>query len=53
MLVEKGDPKLCQECGEAMTVVRDYGASGQAVQCKSCGYYAEEIDLHETTLSDP
>ena len=52
MFVDKGDDKLCQECGEALKVVGDYGVSGQALECKTCGFYVEEIDLRETTLSD-
>lgn len=52
MLLDKGEAKTCQECGEAMEVVGDYGVSGQALECKSCGYYVEEIDLHNTTLSE-
>lgn len=50
MFVDKGDAPLCDECGEAMEAVRDYGVSGQALTCKACGFYVEEIDLHETTL---
>lgn len=52
MFVDKGEEKLCRECGEPMKVVGDYGVAGQAVECKSCGYYVEEIDLHDTTLSE-
>lgn len=52
MLVEREDPRLCEECGEPMEVVRDYGISGQALVCKACGYSVEEIDLHKTKLSD-
>ena len=52
MFVDKGEKKLCQECGEPMEVVGDYGVSGQALECKTCGYYVEEIDVRETTLSD-
>lgn len=52
MLVDRGDARLCEECGEPMEVVRDYGLAGQALRCKMCGYYAEEIDLHETRLSE-
>ena len=51
MFVDKGEPKLCDECGEPMELVGDYGVAGQALQCKICGHYVEEIDLHETNLS--
>ena len=51
MLVDKGEAKLCQECGEPMERVGDYGVAGQALECKTCGYYVEEIDLRSTTLS--
>ena len=51
MFVDKGEAKLCQECGEPMETVDDYGLSGQALKCALCGYYVEEIDLHETKLS--
>lgn len=49
MLVEKQD-EICQECGEAMVVARDYGVSGQAFECRLCGYWKEEIDRRETIL---
>ena len=52
MFVDKGEEKLCQECGEPMKVVGDYGISGQALRCEICGYYVEEIDLRDTTLSN-
>ena len=51
MFVDKGEARLCEECGEQMEAVRDYGVSGQALKCKICGFYVEEIDLHETNLS--
>lgn len=53
MFVDKGDEKLCQECGEAMQVVGDYGVAGQAFECEVCGYYVEEIDLRVSTISNP
>lgn len=52
MLVDRGDTRLCEECGEPMEVVRDYGLTGQALTCKACGYYVEEIDLSDTRLSE-
>lgn len=52
MFVDKGEAKQCPECGEPMEMVRDYSVSGQALECKICGFYVEEIDLHDTTLSD-
>ncbi len=52
MFVDKGETRLCQECGEALKVVRDYGVAGQALECKTCGYYVEDIDLRDTTLSE-
>lgn len=51
MLVDRGDAQLCEECGEPMEVVRDYGISGQALICKACGYSVEEIDLDKNKLS--
>ncbi|HJR44788.1 MAG TPA: hypothetical protein VJ927_04230 [Actinomycetota bacterium] len=42
---------VCGECGETMEVVEDYGVKGQVLKCKVCGYYTEEIDLRESTLS--
>ena len=51
MFVDKGDAKLCDDCGEPLEVARDYGTSGQALVCKICGFYVEEIDLRDTTLS--
>jgi DNA-directed RNA polymerase subunit M/transcription elongation factor TFIIS len=53
MFVDKGDAKLCDECGEVMEVVGDYGITGEALKCRICGYYIENIDLHDTTLSQP
>lgn len=51
MLVDKGEAKLCDECGEPMEVVKDYGLAGQALRCKSCGNYVEEIDRRDGKLS--
>ncbi len=51
VFVDKGEARLCEDCGEPLEVVRDYGVSGQALTCKICGFYVEEIDLHDTTLS--
>lgn len=51
MLVDRGDARLCEECGEPMEVVRDYGLAGQALTCKACGFYAEEIDRSGSRLS--
>ena len=51
MFVDRGEAKLCQECGELMELVGDYGVAGQALRCQSCGYYVEEIDHRDTTLS--
>lgn len=51
MSLDKVVDDRCRECGEHMQIVRDYGTSGQALECKLCGYFIEEIDLHETKLS--
>ena len=48
---DKGLQVVCGECGETMELVEDYGVKGQVLKCKVCGYYTEEIDLRESTLS--
>ena len=52
MLVEKIE-QICADCGETMVLVHDYGISGQAFECRLCGYSIEEIDLRETILDRP
>lgn len=52
MFIDKGDDRLCDECGEPMEAVRDYGIAGQALLCKFCGFYIEEVDLRATRLSN-
>ena len=49
MLVERQE-QICDECGETMVLVYDYGVTGQAHECRLCGYWKEEIDLRETIL---
>jgi hypothetical protein len=46
--VDKALELQCRECGEMMHVERDYGVSGQALECGSCGFYVEEIDLRDS-----
>ncbi|MDP9069139.1 MAG: hypothetical protein M3N53_12455 [Actinomycetota bacterium] len=53
MLADKSVEDVCPECGETMEVVRDYGMTGQALECNSCGFSREEIELRKTTLSNP
>ena len=50
--VDKDLEVLCPECDEKMEMVEDYGLAGQAFQCKACGYYREDIDLHPSKLPD-
>lgn len=52
LFLDKVVDDRCRDCGEQMEVVRDYGMSGQALECKLCGFSIEEIDLRETTLSN-
>lgn len=52
MLFEKTHEKICAECGEDMTLVNDYGVAGQALSCRSCGFYEESIDLRAPILLD-
>ncbi len=51
MLPDKSIDDICPDCGETMEVVRDYGMTGQALECKSCGFSKEEIELRKTRLS--
>lgn len=53
MLVDKPLDDICPECGEQMEVVRDYGLSGEALECRSCGFSKEQIELGQTKLSGP
>ena len=53
MFFDKVLEDRCRECGESLELVRDYGISGQVLECKLCGFYVEEIDLRDTTLSTP
>jgi ribosomal protein L37E len=46
--VDKAIELQCRECGEIMVVERDYGVTGQALRCASCGFYVEEIELRDT-----
>lgn len=52
MFVDKPQ-ELCPECGEAMELVADYGLRGEAMECRSCGFSKEQIELGKTKLSGP
>ncbi len=52
MLFEKDLDRQCDECGEAMEMIRDYGGRGQALQCTSCGFLVEEIDVNGPRLTN-
>ncbi|MFP5351132.1 MAG: lysine biosynthesis protein LysW [Actinomycetota bacterium] len=49
MLVERSE-QICDECGETMILVQDYGTTGQAFECRLCGFWKEEIDLRPSIL---
>ena len=50
-MIRNEETPLCEECEERLVLVRDYGARGQAWECRICGLYIEDIDLRDTKLS--